>query len=126
MMLNEFYCWLGKWKNTPEVWNRCAPLLLIAAILVSLHARGWAYPVALYLAAQMFVPQDQDPEAQRIHALIGYLCTHLVPFYIGFVIIPISFFIEYYWDPKYEPDPWKWGGVWDFVSYSIGAIVGVL
>ncbi len=41
-------------------------------------------------------------------------------------LLPLAFFLERFFDPEYEGDPWKWGGIVDFASYAVGAGVGLI
>lgn len=72
--------------------------------------------------------------AQAVHFLIGY--SVLLTVYreglrkrywsVGLLIFFGALLIEIFYDPKYEGDPFWWGGFRDMCFYSLGAFVGVL
>jgi peptidoglycan/LPS O-acetylase OafA/YrhL len=48
-------------------------------------------------------------------------------FWIAFcAIVAIAFCIEFFFDPKFEGDPFFWGGVTDWTFYICGAFVAML
>ena len=127
----RFYHHLGRVKNTPAVWGMFAPLLLAGAVWMQPHMA--LVPVVFFVLASL-IPEKEGKNAQRIHFLLAYCAVkfsaaHPVPVLHGWwaflIVVPVAFFLEYYWDPKYEPDPWKWGGVWDFADYLAGGLLAV-
>ena len=72
--------------------------------------------------------------AQAVHFLLGY--GALLTCYregvrrrfwmIGLFIFLGAFGIEVWYDPKYEHDPFLWGGVRDLAFYGLGAATGIV
>ena len=123
--MKRIFLYLGKLKNTPAVWNLWAPLLLAVAVKAS---HGWhlLLPIAAYALAEWVVPENEAPEAQRIHFLLAYSAIAALGWKAALVVIPAAFVIEYVFDPRYEPDPWKPGGEWDFGAYCAGTVTALL
>lgn len=71
--------------------------------------------------------------AQATHFLIGYavLLTCYREglrkryWFVGVLVFLGAFLIEVFYDPKYEHDPFFWGGALDLTAYLSGALVGI-
>lgn len=120
--MKKIYLWLGKLKNTPKVWDVCLPLL---AVLAGHVAHYWWIPLLAILVAPLVVPEDEARNAQRIHFLIGFVFTSLFGWW-GLLWITVAAILEFWFDPKYEPDAIWPGGVWDFGSYCVGVVMGLI
>lgn len=120
-MIDRFYRWLATIKDSPRVWELSLPLLVVLAV----HFGPLWWPPLLALVAAAFVPAEQSPEAQRIHFSVSYIAIGIAHWW-GLLWLPVAFLIEYVWDPRYEGDPWRWGGAVDFGSYAAGALAGVI
>jgi hypothetical protein len=113
--------WFSDFKSSPATWDAFLPIL---AALGTHYAYYWWVPlVAIVLA--FFIPAKSAPQAQRIHFMIGYLCTSVLHFW-GLFFIPVAAYLEFIFDPKNEGDPIFWGGMTDFTSYMVGLAVGCI
>lgn len=124
LSMNKVLSWLASIKNNPRVWELAVPVLLVVTVHFSRPWRWWLPLVGIAFA--YLVPQKQFPQAQRVHFLFGYLATSVSRWYGLAIILPVAFFLERFFDPAYEGDPWRWGGIVDFASYAVGAGVGLI
>lgn len=122
--MNNLFRFLAAIKDNPRVWALAVPILLAVTVHYSPVHRWWL-PLTGIVAASLLKPK-LAPEAQRVHFLFGYLATAVSHWYGLAIILPVAFLLERYFDPKYEHDPWKFGGIVDFSSYAVGALVGLL
>lgn len=112
---------IGKIKDTPEVWNNSVPILLAFAVHFAHPGFWWLPLVGIVLAS--FVPASQFPQAQRVHFLLAFITVSVFGKWAIPLNLLVAAFLEFWYDPKYEPDPIFPGGITDFASYCVGTLL---